>query len=95
MNKLVFSFGEIFWRVLFLASTKKSLFSGSETRLRLTRLTLHVVNTGSIPVGPKHDEVRLLIHRGDVLKSGPKARRILRLGLNLEGMAEQSTNLDL
>ena len=56
-------------------------------------LILHVVNTGSIPVGPSHGEVSLLIHPWDVLKSGPKARSILRSGLNLEEMAEQSTDI--
>ena len=59
---------------------------------RLSCLTLHVVNIGSIPVGSSHSEVRLLIHLGDVLKSGPKAWRILRSGLNLEGMDEPSTD---
>ena len=54
---------------------------------------LHVVNTGSIPIGPSHGDVCLLIHPGDVLKSDPKARSILRSGLNLEGMAEQSTDV--
>ena len=63
---------------------------------RLSRLTLHVVNTGPIPVVPSHGEMRLLIHPGNVLNLGPKARRILRSGMNLEGMAEQSTDvLDL
>ena len=52
-----------------------------------------MVNMGSIPVGPSHGEVCLLIHPGDRLRSGPKARSILRSGLNLEGMAEQSTEL--
>ena len=51
-----------------------------------------MVNTGSIPVGPSHSEMRLLIHPGDVLKSGPKAQRILTSDLNLEGMTEQSTD---
>ena len=51
-----------------------------------------MVNMGLIPVGPSHSEVRLLINPRDVLKSGPKARRILRSGLNLEGMAEQLTD---
>ena len=56
-----------------------------------SRLTLHVVNGGSIPVGSSHGKVRLLIHPGAVLKSGPKARRILRSDLTLKGMAGQST----
>ena len=50
-----------------------------------------MVNTGSIPVGPSHGEVCLLIHSGDVLTSGPTTQGILRSGKNLEGMAEQST----
>ena len=52
-----------------------------------------MVYTDSIFVGPSHGEVRLLIHPGGVLKSDPKAWRILRSGLNLEGMAEQSSDL--
>ena len=47
------------------------------------------------PVGPSHGERCLLIQPGDVLKSGPEAQRILRSGLDLEGMAEQSPILFL
>ena len=54
-----------------------------------------MVNTGSIPLGPSQSKVCLLIHPRDVLKSGPKARRNLRSGLNLEGIAEQSTDVFL
>ena len=45
---------------------------------------MHVVNTGSIPVGPSHGEVHLLMHPGDVLKSTPNVRKSPRSGLNLE-----------
>ena len=65
-------------------------YSGTCFAYRLHSLTLHVVIMGSIPSGSSHGEVRLLIDPGDVLKSGPKARRILRSGLSLDGM-EQTT----
>ena len=51
--------------------------------LAVEPLDLHVVNTGSIPVAPTHGEVsqhgkvHLLTPPGDMLESGPKARRIL------------------
>ena len=32
-------------------------------------MTLHVVNPGSIPVGPSYGEKCLLLHPGDVLKN--------------------------
>ena len=53
---------------------------------------VHMVNTDLISVGSSHGEVRLLSHPSNVLQSCQMAHRNLRSGLNLEGMAEQSTN---
>ena len=43
-------------------------------------LGLHPANVGSIPTGPKHGEVRLQPHPGDVLKSSPNVRKSPRSG---------------
>ena len=48
-------------------------------------LDLHLVNVGSIPIGPTHGEGRLQPHPGDVLTSTPNDRKSPRSGLNLEG----------
>ena len=48
-------------------------------------LDLHLVNVGSIPTGPTHDEKRLQPHPGDELKSTPNVWKSPRSGLKLEG----------
>ena len=53
-------------------------------------LDLHLVNVGSIPTGPMHDEGRLQPHPGDVLKSTPNVWKNLRLESGEE--AERSRN---
>ena len=48
-------------------------------------LDLHLVNVGSISIGPTHGEGRLQPRPGDVLKSTPNVRKSPRSGSNLEG----------